>query len=104
MSEKDSESASGRWLIFAGIPTAFLAVMLVTTLPHGIEPELSNAVGEKALPYVVFFTPAVIGFGGLVLYEKFPKRLVLPFGIAGWVLGLSLIYWYFWFGPGAFSH
>ncbi|MGB8371203.1 MAG: hypothetical protein WCF71_18130 [Verrucomicrobiia bacterium] len=95
---------AGRSLIFGGIPVAILAVLLVTTLRHGLEPGLSNAVGEKALPYVLFFTPVVIGLGCMVLQEHFPKRLVIPFGIIGWVVGLSLIYWYFWFGPGASGH
>ena len=95
---------SGRWLIFAGIPTAILAVLLVSTLHHGLVKSLAQAVGEKALPYVLFFTPVVIGIGGMVIYEYFPKRLIVPFGIAGWIIGLSLIYWYFWFGPGAFGH
>ncbi|MFZ1074593.1 MAG: hypothetical protein WAO21_14290 [Verrucomicrobiia bacterium] len=95
---------SGRWLIFAGLPVAILGILLVSTLRHGLEPGLANAVGEKALPYVLFFTPVVIGFGSMALYEHFPKRLVVPLGILGWIVGLSLIYWYFWFGPGSFAH
>jgi hypothetical protein len=79
-------------------------VLLVSTLHHGLVKSLAQAVGEKALPYVLFFTPVVIGIGGMVIYEYFPKRLIVPFGIAGWIIGLSLIYWYFWFGPGAFGH
>jgi hypothetical protein len=94
---------SGRWLIFSGIPVATLAVLLVSTLHHGLN-QIPKIVGETSAPYVVFFTPVVIGIGGMVLYEHFPKRLVIPLGIAGWIIGLSLIYWYFWFGPGAFGH
>jgi len=95
---------AGRWLIFAGIPTAILAILLVSTLHHGLNKSLVQAVGEKALPYVIVFTPVAIGIIGMVLYDYCPKRLLIPLGIFGWVVGLSLIYWYFWFGPGAFGH
>jgi hypothetical protein len=95
---------SGRWSIFFGIPVTILGILLNVTLPHGLEPGLANAVGETALPYVVFFTPVVIGVVGIVLYQYLPKRLVIPLGIVGWIVGLSLIYWYFWFGPGSFGH
>jgi hypothetical protein len=95
---------SGRWLIFFGIPMAILGILLTFTMRHGLDKGLVHAFGETALPYVIFFTPVVIGIGGMVLYEHFPKRLVIPFGIVGWIVGLSLIFWYFWFGPGAFGH
>jgi hypothetical protein len=72
-------------------------------VPHGVN-GLASAVGEKALPYVIFFTPVIIGICGRVLYGYLPKRLVIPLGVTGWVIGLSLIYWYFWFGPGGPGH
>jgi hypothetical protein len=100
----DKIGPAGRWLVFCGIPLAILAVLVVFTLRHGLEPGLSEAVGERALPYVVFFTPVVIGFACIYLYERFPKRLVIPFGISGWIIGLALLYWYFWFGPASFGH
>ena len=93
----------GRWSIFFGIPVALLAILLVSTLHHGLN-QIPKIVGEAAAPYVVFFTPVIIGIVGMVLYEHFPKRLVIPLGIVGWIVGLSLIFWYFWFGPGAFGH
>jgi hypothetical protein len=95
---------AGRSLIFGGVPVAILGVLLVSTLRHGLEPGLANAVGEKALPYVLVFTPLALVFGGSVLHKYFPQRLVIPFGIIGWVVGLALIYWYFWFGPGSFGY
>jgi len=69
-------------------------------LHHGLR-GIESTFGQNAAPYVVFFTPVVIGVGGMVLYDYFPKRLVIPCGIFGWIVGMSLIYWYFWFGPGA---
>jgi len=99
----ESIDPSGRWLIFGGIPTAVLAVLVVSTLHHGLN-QIPQIVGENAAPYIVFFTPAVIVFGSMFLYDHFPKRLVLPCGIIGWVVAMSLFYWYFWFGPGAYGH
>jgi hypothetical protein len=94
---------AGRSLIFGGIPVTILAVLLVSTLHHRLN-QIPKIVGESAAPYVVFFTPVVIIFGSILLHEHLPKRLVIPLGITGWILGLSLIYWYFWFGPGSFGH
>lgn len=105
MNEKSPNAIgrAGRFLIFGGIPLSILAVMLVSTLHHGLN-EIPKIVGETAAPYVVFFTPVLVGYGCMFFYERFPKRLVIPIGIVGWVIGLSLIYWYFWFGPGSFGH
>ena|ERR1022692_3135851 len=94
---------AGRWLIFGGIPLAVYGVLLTFTVPHGVN-GLARAVGEKALPYVIVFMPLAIVFGGWALYKHFPKQLVVPCGIAGWITGLLLIYWYYWFGSGSFGH
>lgn len=99
----DKIGRSGQWLIFLGTAVAVLGIVLVCTLHHGLN-ELPKIFGEKVAPYIVFFTPALLGFCSLVLFERCPKRLVVPIGVTGWVIGISLIYWYFWFGPGAFGH
>jgi hypothetical protein len=105
MNQKNSNGIgpAGRWFIFGGIPLNVYGVSLTFTVPHGVN-GLAHAVGEKALPYVIIFMPLVIIFGGWLLYRHFPNRLVVPFGVAGWIMGLSLMYWYYWFGPGAFGH
>jgi hypothetical protein len=90
---------AGRWYIFSGIPFAFIALYHIAA-----EELLDSFVGEKASPYVDLFVIAAIAIGALVLYDHFPKKLVFPLGITGWVISLSLLYWYFWFGPGAFGH
>lgn len=79
---------------------AVLAVLLVSTVHHGLL-GLEDTFGQNVAPYVVFFIPIAFIFGGMVIYDHFPKRLVVPCGIVGWIVGMSLIYWYFWFGPGA---
>lgn len=96
--------ASGRWLIFSGLPVAILGVLLTSLFRHGLDRGLVKLVGEKALPYVLFFTPVTIGLLGFILYKYLPKRILAPCGMVGWVVGLTLIYWYFWAGPGAFGH
>jgi hypothetical protein len=89
----------GRWLIFAGIPLSVIAILFTTT-----ERSLDRIVGHAAEPYVLFFVPAAIAITGMVFYDYFPKRLIIPIGIIGWIMGLSIMYWYSWFGPGAFGH
>ena len=92
---------AGYWLIFAGIPMAIIAILLVSTLTDDGN---IRGVSEKSLPYILLFVPLAIIVGCKVLYDHFPKQLVIPFGIVGWVLNFSILYWYFWFGPGAFGH
>ena len=88
----------GQWLIFAGIPLAVVAILFAATKAHH---DLEHAVGEKFLPYVLFFTPVVVVIVSKLLYDHFPKALVIPFGLVGWIFGLSVLYWFFWFGPGS---
>jgi hypothetical protein len=92
---------AGLWLIFGGIPLAVLAIFFAVTEQHHA---LENAVGEKVFPYVLAGVPAVIMISGMVLYGHFPKRLVIPLGIVGWMIHISVLCWFFWFGPGAFGH
>ncbi len=74
-------------------------MLMAFTLRHGLG-GIADTFGQNAEPYVIFFTPVVIGIGGMVLYDHFPKRLIIPLGIIGWIIGLSVFYWYFWFGSG----
>jgi hypothetical protein len=99
MNKKKPYGSGGRWLIFAGVPTIITAFFFIITdnfSPHLISPNVE--------PYTNAFIPVLIVIGSMVLYDRVPQRLVIPLGITGWVLGLSLLYWYFWFGPGAFGH
>src|SRR5690349_2782447 len=90
---------TGRWLIFAGFPFSFCAVLLACTLRDGN----IRGVSESFLPYVVAGVPSTIMIGGMFLYGYVPKWLVLPLGIGGWVVSASVLCWFFWFGPGAFG-
>jgi len=94
-------SAGGRWLIFAGLPLAICAILFVLVVPHD---RLVHFTGEKFLPYVLFFGPAAIVIGFMVLYDHFPKRLIIPVGIIGWIVHFSALGWFFWFGPGVYGH
>jgi len=100
MSSKHSQriGPAGYWLIFAGIPIAIIAILLASTLRNGD----IRGVSEKSLPYIITFLPLAIIVGCKVLYDHFPKRLVIPFGIIGWIIASSVMCWYCWFGPGAF--
>src|SRR4029077_8023557 len=86
----------GRWLIFAGLPVALAVVLFVC-----FEQNLERTVGATALPYFLYFSPAAIVIAGMLVYGRFPKRLVIQSGIMGWIIAILLLCWYFWFGPGA---
>lgn len=86
-----------------GVPVAVLGIILVTTLPHGTN-GIAATFGQDAEPYIIYFTPAGIGLIGYILYKTLPAKVIVPCGVIGWIVGLSLIYWYYWFGPGSFGH
>src|SRR5579883_2175325 len=92
----------GRVFVNQGVTFCLLGILLKCGLPHGIEPDLSRKVGEQALPYVVFFTPVVLGLLTIICLKKIPQRFAFWSGVIGWVLGLILVYTYFWVGPGAY--
>ncbi len=91
---------TGRWLIFAGFPFSFCAILLALTLRNGH----ILGVSEKCLPYVVAGVPSALMIGGMILYGFFPKRLIVPVGIIGWAISVSVLCWFFWFGPGALGY
>ena len=91
---------AGHWLIFAGVPVAIAVALFVITESHH---SLEHALGSKALPYVLFFGPAIIVVGSRLFYDQFTKGLPISIGICGWIIAFSLAFWFFWFGPGAFK-
>lgn len=99
MREKRSKiiGPAGYWMIFAGVPIAIMAIMLASTLRDGN----IRGVSEGALPYVILFVPLAIIVGCHELYRHVPQRLVIPIGIVGWVISVSVMCWFCWFGPGA---
>ena len=91
----------GRWLIFSGIPMAMWAVFFAYTEPHHA---LEHAVGGKWFPFILVGVPAALMVMGMVFYDRFPKRLVVPLGIIGWIISIAILCWFFWFGPGSFGY
>jgi len=89
----------GRWLIFAGVPTIITALFFMITDHFS-----GRLISPNVEPYTNALIPLAVVIGSMALYDCVPQRLVIPLGIAGWVLGLSLLYWYFWVGLGAFGH
>jgi hypothetical protein len=75
---------AGHWLIFAGVPFAIAAAPFVITESHH---SLEHAVGSNALPYLVFFGPAIIVVGSRIFYDQFTKGLTIQIGISGWIIG-----------------
>jgi hypothetical protein len=90
---------AGRWWLFSGIPISVSAILLACVVRHGS----IRGISERALPYVTLGVMAVLISGGRELYHRCPKRLIVPLGIAGWIIASSVLLWYYWFGPGAFG-
>ena len=88
----------GYWLIFLGVPWLAGAILTCTWRL------LLHIVGEQALPYILFFAPVSVGIVCMILYNYLPRQLMILIGVVAWMLTFSLLYWYFWFGPGAIGH
>jgi hypothetical protein len=94
----ENPHASGppaKWMVFAGAPFVSLPVIVYT------HRELSQVVGETPLPYVITGIIVVFFVIAMALFERIPRKLVTPIGLAGWTITVTLLCWYFWFGPGA---
>lgn len=55
---------------------------------------LVHTVGERVAPYLDLGIGGIITIVSLILYDHIPKRLVYPIGIVGWIVTLSLGYWF----------
>jgi hypothetical protein len=94
--EKKYIGAGGQLYVYFGVPM-FVFVLLVFCF------------GERFLNKVGTATGAYLGIGiflvvlttSLVLYDHIPKKLIVPFGILGWLLILLSVIWFFILGPGA---
>jgi hypothetical protein len=62
---------------------------------------LPRLFGESYFVYVALGIALAIIAASMVLYDRIPKRFIIPIGIIGWLLTLSLICWFFFFGQGA---
>jgi hypothetical protein len=96
--EKKYVGWGGRLDIYVGFP------VLVAALLTPLFGRLSKLVGQKYDVYVIVgIIFAIIGTY-LYLLNWMPKKWALPMGIAGWLITLALVFWFFFFGPGAFGH
>ncbi|HXR03560.1 MAG TPA: hypothetical protein VN836_02500 [Verrucomicrobiae bacterium] len=89
----------GRFMIFSGVPGFGVAIVLTCAYDP-----MEHLVGQDASPYVMVGIIITLYVVSMFLSNYLPKRFVIPVGIVGWALMLSLLYWYYCFGPGAFGH
>ena len=61
---------------------------------------MARIVGERALPYVLVLALMVIVGTSFYLYDRIPRRFILPIGLLGWMLLITFGCWYGWFGAG----
>lgn len=92
--ERKNVGFGERMRIYLGFP--FFVMALLTPLFR----QLPQLVGEKYFIYVALGIVLVIIAVSLFLYDRISKRFIVPIGIVGWMLTLSLIIWFFFFGPG----
>ena len=76
----------GRYITFSGTGMVFMAVCEYLIKP------LERISGEKPLPYVILGLGAASVLATNILYERCPKRLIIPVGLAGWVFTFLLLF------------
>jgi hypothetical protein len=81
----------GRFIVFAGVGMAFLTMFSYTFRA------LDRALSEGVLLSVIFAVLAASVLGVLYLYRKCPERMVIPIGIAGWILTFVLVFLRNWY-------
>ncbi|HMC28757.1 MAG TPA: hypothetical protein VKM56_13295 [Verrucomicrobiae bacterium] len=75
----------GRYITFSGLGMALMAAC--TYFFRAIE-QLS---GDKAFPFVILGLGAASILLTLFFYDRCPKKLVIPLGIAGWAVTFLLL-------------
>jgi len=86
---------SGRYLIYIGV--IWPVIGGITCL----QDQIVAWCGDNALPYVAIGILIFSGVTAMSVYDRIPSRIATRIGFAGWFTGISLLYWYFWFGPGS---
>jgi uncharacterized membrane protein len=86
----------GRFILFTGFPMAVWAMLFAL----GQRDDRFFGIGGTVEPYVCYGLVVAILVAGKLLYEHLSKRVVVPLGIMGWLTMASVIFWYFWAGPG----
>ena len=88
----------GRLRIYSGAPLFFI-VMLIPFFDR-----LEHVVSTKVAVYIALGIVLVIVAVSLALYDRIPAKLIIPVGIAGWLMILALGIGLIFFGPGLFGH
>jgi len=75
----------GRYLIFSGSGMALIALCMLMLKP------LERVSGEAALPYLILALVITCVLATSLLFERCPKRLVLPIGFFGWFVAFLML-------------
>jgi hypothetical protein len=99
--EKKYIGQTGRLKIYFGAPIFIMAAAgMLTSLFESLE----RLIGPSVAPYVMLGMALLILAAAWALYDHIPEKVIIPIGIIGWMLTLSLIFWFCFYGPGAWGH
>jgi hypothetical protein len=87
--------------MFFGVPMLPIAVFLC--LICLFDAPIGRVLGNRAFGWFIYGSCTVFGVLGMLLYDRVPPRLAAPLGTLGWIISFTLLYWFFWFGPGALN-
>ena len=99
--EKKYIGQDGRLKIYFGAPIFIMAAIAMLT---PLFDSLERNAGPNIAPYIMLGIALIILAAAWTLYDHIPERFIIPIGIIGWMLALSMVIWFFFFGPGVWGH
>jgi hypothetical protein len=85
---------NGRRTISFGVP--FIALAILLSKAGVLDNYLTHKFGSNVFLYVFFGIMAAIFVAGMLM-DYVPKRLSIILGTIGYVIGFSILFWYFVF-------
>jgi hypothetical protein len=92
----------GKWLVFSG---AFWAVVTISFTSVGFERfgQMERKIGTGPSLCIIWGIVTAILIVAMIVYGRLSQRLAMWIGVIGWIVTISLGYWFFGYGPGAFG-
>ena len=85
-----------------GVRIYFGAPVFVIGLAAPFFERLLNRLGTETGTYVALGAALAVIAASLFLYDRIPAKYIIPIGIIGWLLTLSMVVWFAFLRPGAF--
>ena len=92
-------------MIFTGVCWVFVAAFLIYSVITGQGSDwLERKFGIGPSLWIIWGGIGSVFIVAYILFDYISNRLAMTLGIIGWIITVSSLLWFYWFGPGAFGH